>query len=493
MRTLLLGTDFMYDNNGNLKPIEINTSVGYSGIDKLESDTDVFDLTNLINFIQINNFTKIEYIGNIIPFFNNLSQSISVPCEIHTQGRDSITIPYIEDDDETLIIRSAYDTLAVVDDLYCRDKTNFYNLIKNSAFGHEFAYMDDQNNLVNTITTINDNGNHPNFLLKAITPQYDKEVYPYLYKITTQQELNNLLSTLTSGYLLMPYYYNIKNIQEGFVSVIRSLNLLFPPNLESIHIGCYHKICENIILNNAEYDGNLKLNSEFREQYVTETKKEFLPKLDDTDLVELADGSFKTAADLQVGDLLKTIDIPNPFNVDKMDEMVNYRIPYDELVQGATFSTNAITSKKQIKTKANLVTIKFTDGTDWLDYAGSNYLVERNNEVRFIPTIQLISGDKLILIDTSSTGTLSFVEKIVDSITSKIEFFNGWYISVERTHLFLTKESGDNSNSYVAIEHNTSQPCNEERAYCGHCESGCVDCPKGKVCVGGFCVNLCEA
>lgn len=482
MRTVLLGSDFMYDNDGNLKPIEINTSIGWNGYDKLESDEEALDLTGLVTFIEENNFTKIEYIGNVESFFTKLSGSISVPCEIHRQSQTSITIPNIDDNDETLIIRSAYDTTALVDEQYCKDKINFLNLIKNSSFSHEFAYIDEDDNLVNNITTIHDNGNHPNFLLKAVLPDYDKNIYPKLYKITTQEELDNLLSTITEGYFLMPYYYNDKNIQEDHVSIIRSLNILFPPNLESIHVGSYHKICENSVYDNAEYDENLELKSEFREQYVTGTKRVFRPKLDDTDLVEMADGTFKTAADLEVGDLLKTIDIPNPFEVDNRNDLVNYKISFDELVAGTTYSTNAITFKKRINTRAHLVTIKFTDGTDWLDYAASNYLTERDGEIRFLESQQLVAGDKFILLDTSSPDTVSFIEKTVSSIEGKMEFFNGWDITVERAHLFLTKESGDSSSSYVAVEHNVIS-CYKFDPNCGQCwQTGCGNCGKGWVC-----------
>jgi hypothetical protein len=496
MRTVLLGTDFMYDNSGNLKPIEVNTSVGWNGYDKLESDEETLDLTGLVSFIEEHNFTKVEYIGNLDSFFKHLTGSLSIPCEIHRQNPTSITIPNIEDNDETLIIRSAYDTTAIVDEQYCKDKINFLNLIKNSTFSHEFAYIDEDDNLVNNITAIHDNGNHPNFLLKAVLPDYDKNIYPKLYKITTQEELDNLLSTITEGYFLMPYYYNDKNIQEDHVSIIRSLNLLFPPDLESIHLGAYHKICENAVHGNAEYE-NTELKPEFREQYVTGTKRIFKPKLDDTDLVEMADGTFKTAADLEVGDLLKTIDIPNPFEVDNRDDLVNYRISYDELVAGTTYSTNAITFKKRISTRAHIVVLKFTDGTDWLDYAASNYLVEREGEIRFLQSQELIAGDKFILIDTSTPDTVSFIEKTIESTEGSMKFFNGWDITVERAHLFLTKESEDTSSSYVAIEHNYIS-CYKFDDNCAQCwQYGCAACSKYQCCnffslwnPWGFC-NIC--
>jgi hypothetical protein len=471
----------MYNGEGNLVPIEINTAIGWNGYDKLESDAEALDLTALAAFINEKNFTKVEYIGNVSSFFNHLTGSVTIPCEMHVLKSTAITIPNIEDTDDVLIIRSAYDTTALIDDLYCKDKTNFLNLIKTSTFGHEFAYLDTNGTLVNNITTIADNGIHPNFLVKSTLPSYDKDVYPKLYKITTQEELDNLAASLAEGYFLIPYYYNNKNIQENHISVVRSLNILFPPDLESISIGAYHKICENRIYNNAEYE-NTELKSEFREQYVTNTKRVFKPKLDDTDLVEMADGTFKTAAELQVGDLLKTIDIPNPFNVGNANDLANFKINYDELVAGTTYSTNAVTFKKQISARTQMATLKFTDGTDWLDYAVSNYLVERNGEIRFLQSQQLVAGDKFILIDTSIPNAVSFTEKIIESVEIDMKFFNGWDITVERAHLFLTKESEDTSNSYVAVEHNV-QFCWYYSLNCGQCWNFCSDC--GKSCCNG--------
>ncbi len=53
MRTVLIGSDFMYDNDGNLKPIEINTEVGWdSPLHKIEDDIDCLDLTSLYQFVE---------------------------------------------------------------------------------------------------------------------------------------------------------------------------------------------------------------------------------------------------------------------------------------------------------------------------------------------------------------------------------------------------------------------------------------------------------
>jgi hypothetical protein len=57
MRTVLIGSDFMYDANGDLKPIEMNTNSNVS-MNSLDV-TNTFDLTGLTTFISTKGFTKV--------------------------------------------------------------------------------------------------------------------------------------------------------------------------------------------------------------------------------------------------------------------------------------------------------------------------------------------------------------------------------------------------------------------------------------------------
>jgi hypothetical protein len=201
----------------------------------------------------------------------------------------------------------------------------------------------------------------------------------------------------------------------------------------------------------------------------------------------MADGTFKTALDLQVGDYVKTITIPdtNIIQSPVYSEITNYNITLSQLQSTATYSTNKVTNKEKVNVYQNIVKIKFTDGTDWFDTPNSYYLCIKNNEVRFLSLKDIIPdeykvlpGDKIILIDTANSETPVFVEKIVDTIETIKEFFSGWILTVETNHLFLTKTSSETNTSFVAIEHNY--------LYCGAPYwAGCnqdVQCAKGWYC-----------
>jgi hypothetical protein len=64
MRTLLLGTDFMYNSNGDLVPIEINTNVGMDNI-IINDDNMLFNFSELSSFITTKGFINVVYFGSL--------------------------------------------------------------------------------------------------------------------------------------------------------------------------------------------------------------------------------------------------------------------------------------------------------------------------------------------------------------------------------------------------------------------------------------------
>jgi hypothetical protein len=472
MKTVIIGTDFVYDSNGDIKPIEINTNVGFS-INKIEN-SEIFDSSELVSFINSNAFTKVTYIGSnykIKTFIESVCVDLSLPFYEMLVNNTAITIPFIEDSEDHLIIRTAYDTTAILDEEYCSDKVNFLNLIKNTEFASQFAYMDQNGTIVSNITQINDNGIHPNFILKAKHPSYDKKVYPKLYKVSNQSELDVVLENVNNDYFLMEFHINEAKFYENSVTKLRKLSLVYPPTLQSIHIGSYTDLTLESTNETIQYDTQtFELETESRYIYITKDMGTIdLPKLLDDDFVVLADGSLKSGLDLQVGDVVKTINIPNINGIEiDIDETESYNINYDTFISDVTYNTNRVTNKKRIDAFVRMCVIDFSDGTDWSDTINSRYLVVNDDTVKFKRLDSLVAGDIVLLINTSDMNEVVIEQKEVMNVTPTTSKFSGWVISVERTHLFLTKTAGsiEGSPSFAAIEHNS---CN-------------VECAKGQCC-----------
>jgi|688.fasta_scaffold33370_2 hypothetical protein len=500
MRTVLIGSDFMYDKDGNLKPIEINTAVGWSN-NKFETDDESIDLSQLTTFVQTQAFTKVYYIGALKPINEKVSamcSTLGIEYEFLKVDASSLTVPNIEDNEQTLIIRSAYDTTAIVDDTYCKDKVNFLNLIKDSTFSAQFAYKNENGELVNNITTINDNGAHPNFLLKAVAPNYDKTIYPKFFKVSTQEELDIVLQNVDENYFLMEFYLNMDNLYQNHIKVIRSMNILYPSTLQSIPIGVHTTFCNGNLTELPSFNTETFELQTLRNNYTSIDNGFVKPKLEDSDLVQMEDGSFKSASDLQVGDMVRTIDIPNIEDVENNNDNANYRITIEQLQSGTTYTTNEIILKERRFAYTKTKKIIFTDATEWEDTEGSIYLSYRNNEVRFLSLNENITneddklkiGDNVILIDTTNETIPNFVMKEVQSIERVSGFFGGWVIGVDIERLFLTK-SPDSDASFVAIEHNVgcaaygcyqTVSCPKFASYCcgpvSRCVTGCNNCPQ---------------
>lgn len=484
MKTVIIGTDFVYDSIGNLKPVEINTNMGFS-MNRVESDMSlILDYQTITDFISSNEFTKVTYIGenpHIRIFLSQICEGLGIQfADIHVTNT-SITIPDIEDSTTDLIIRTAYDTTALLDEQYCKNKTNFLNLIKDTEYGSQFAYVNENSELINNITNIKDNGIHPNFILKAVEPNYDKKIYPKLFRVTTQEELEVVLQNVNSDYFLMEYHLNTNELSNDIVTKIRKISLLYPPTLESIHIGAYTDLSVQSLDFNPQYDSNtFELSEEQRLQYIT---KDFgnidRPKLMDNDYVIMADGTLKSGLELQVGDIIKTINIPNSSAREIVEDRVEYNIDYDTFINGVTYNQNKVIFKQRIDSYVKMVTLQFTDNSNWSDTTNSKYLLISNNEVQFKTLENVVVGDIILLVDTSDSENVSIQQKVVASKLDGVEKLSGWLITVEETHLFLTKTdaSSENATSYAAIEHNF---CYVE---CG--KNQCMD-------PGGFSMYFCN-
>lgn len=469
MRTVLIGSDFMYHSDGSLRPIEINTNVTYNPNDKVEDDNDVFDFTNLANFIRNNNFSVVIFIGMIKELDTELKtfcEANSLTYTYYEVGGHSLTVPYIEDNDQTLIIRSAFDTTAIIDDTYCADKVNFVKLIVNQSFGLKYITKDSDGTVDNQVTSLPDNGNQPNFILRARYPGYDTNVYPKIYKVTTQEQLNNIIENeLTSDYILTEYAFNgDKLFNNTHIPIIRSYNILYPPTLESFSIGQMTSIPESSVNLNPEYDNDGLILNTYRPSYLAHTDDHVgYPKLRITDNVLMADGTWKSPDQIQVGDVLKTISIPNPNNVNLGSEFTDFGIDIDTFNQGVTYTTDSVTDIRSILNYNNIVDITFTDGTVWSDGGYVFFLTYENNDVRWSMAKDLAPGDQMIAIDTDNETQVFSELKTIASIDKTKNFFDGWVMSVENNHLFIVKDTttetaNARANAFAFIEHNVTCP-----------------------------------
>jgi hypothetical protein len=460
MKTVLIGSDFMYDKDGNLKPIEINTN---SNLSQNSQDTaNTFDLTNLLNFITANAFTQITYIGNI----NQLNVKLKKLCTNNNlvynflrTTETAVTVPYVEDATDHLIIRSAYDTTALIDDKYCKDKIEFLKLISESNFAAKFAYKEITGEVINNITEIVDNGTHPNFILKSTLPAYNQSEYPKLLKLTNVDEINTILTEHTTGFYITPFHLNLNMLYDNHIQILRSFDLLYLPNLEAINLGATRKFCLNTLDSEESLYTNNVLNEKFRTKYLTDVSFAEGPRLLGTDKIIMEDGSTKLGKDIVAGDKIKSILIDGLPSDTYQFDLSSWTAPYSGFVSSSSFVNTEILSIKPINKLSYTTTVTFTDATTWSDAGNSSVLVKDDTgNIMFRSLAELLPGYEIIfydLLDGITTTPCDVILKTVVSTVNSAEWFSGYEIDVLGTDLFFTvNDNNPNHLNLSSVNHN---------------------------------------
>ena len=213
MKAVLIGSDFLLDNDGNAKLVEFNTSAG-----AFQSMIPHLDFTELENLLQTNSMTELVYIFNdeqvvTDPSFRanitigsdlqNLCSNLGITYTPYQVNTYSTTVPYIEDSPTKFILRQAFDSTALIDDEYCADKANLQVLIKDEAYAIP-TYINNPGYELNTLTAYNENTT-PNIVVKSRLPQYDAKVFPEVHSIVSQADLDNLKQNTTHPYIIQEF------------------------------------------------------------------------------------------------------------------------------------------------------------------------------------------------------------------------------------------------------------------------------------------------
>ena len=133
MKAVLIATDLIKNESGDIKVLETNTNAWTT------HNFSLFDFSGLTNFIENNNFSEVHFIvqnfnRTLTPYIQQIAESKNATFTEYIVENTAITVPYVEDSESKLIIRLSYDTTAVIDDDYCRDKYKLQKLIHEQSY-----------------------------------------------------------------------------------------------------------------------------------------------------------------------------------------------------------------------------------------------------------------------------------------------------------------------------------------------------------------------
>lgn len=488
MKGTIIGTDFLQKND-SVKILEINTNTTINN-----DGADLLDYEPLFTLLVENNITELHFIYTLGSAFTPTNTDVfrfedilkekcllnNITYFPYTVPENSVTVPFIEDSPTKFILRQSFDTTAVLDEMYCADKFGFIDLMQDTDLIPK-SYFTNNGDTLDMLTTLESNGaDVPNLVIKDKAPGYDLTVYPELYKLDTDTELNELKADLLNGKLIQEFVYDEANIIDNRWAVIRSVDILFGSNLDVINLGGYYQstIIDVDYYPNELEPGTKKYDQKTRHKYINKGGNfyDVTYHVDADSNILMSDGTTKNISQLMLADQVKSLDFTDLNNVSASaedDSLESWEGTFAKTSESLTGVTTNVNNKQSKEVKTLFIRVTLENGLTWVDSPQSTFYFEEvdSTDTRWDSVNKLVVGDKLIL--TNSENVL--VKSAVTSLT--IEYFEQtvYELDVEPYDVFLT----DLGQGYYGIMHNNCDCC--AWSYCGNwcCYNYCSACGGG--------------
>ena len=487
MKSVLISVDFIYKQDGTLHATELNTntkedlSILDIDVTNFVAETEgYFDHAALNSFMVSNSLTKLKVLSVLgyDRLLKTFAEYYGFEYELVVVAYNQVTVPEVEDADDTLIIRIAYDTYALIDDLYARDNYEFHNLVQGESFASPVTFKE---NGFDTITNFepSQDGKMPNYVIKARTPGYIATDYPRGYRFDTIEELNALKETLGDDEFIAKFEFNDSlSLVDQRTHHLRAMSLVCGSNLDVLNIIHYKSmnyvsVANDALVYDSELDTNKKLNDLFLSKYYPTwfSKTGLNYHSDSTDLILKPDNTLVSFSDLQEGDEVKYIF----FN----EEFASFETQSAEILNNFTTGTatvNSLTSAQR-GIFVNIVATHPTKGQlSWYDGIGNRYVIrkqEMTSDVIFWGSAGYIEvGDEIMIYNNQTNQTEPVV---VESLHYDIKDLDLYLINLKPHPEFLVKISDESDDLYL-IQHNACSSFSCRQGY-GTCAK-CFDCGK---------------
>jgi hypothetical protein len=453
MKSVLLGLDFLKTENG-IKFLEMNTDVGmYSGV------INHVDLTELSSYLTSNpTITKLRIIYKVkntssifIENLQSLCNSIGITLEPVIVAENSITIPFFEEDNTIFTMRLSYDVTAIIDDTYCRDKSellklifesNNHSIVPKSQFRKDNVEYDNLTNLV-------DNGIHPNVIIKKMTPDFIKSDFPAFYKVDSMEELSEVKTLTGTNMIAQEYTFDPANLYNNRIRDYVRYWVLLLSDLSLIELGAIQ--FPNALPMNEEYityTGN-KLDKKSRIVYFNNpvVSKKGVPSTYEVTRIVNGVEEEVTLADIEVGDTIKSVILPNLSNEEDLAETLSYQ--YTGSTSDIQYSTASVMDKWTNNVHDWFLRVNYSNESgsgSSLFTPGEHVLIKTAEDVITFKQANTILETDSILNSNSTTSNIDSIEW---------ELFNGSIvnINIEPSDVFVFGTNSNDINETVSNTH----------------------------------------
>ena len=424
MKSLLISSDFVHDADGNIRLLEINTNSGI-GVTQFQ----FFDFSSLKSHLLDNNYNKLVFVYN-----NNLNLFVDyMQADWDSDSSVSgITLEFVKvfdtfygipadvvDNETTFIIRSVYDSTAIVDSEYCANEINLYDLFINNSDTASIPKLrfkrDDGSEFDNLSRDKNAQVNIPDYFLKKSV--FSPYINNKLVKLDSNTSIDDLIDSdaaILDTYIVENYHFNsTESVYNNKIQAIRAYQIWYGPNLDSIDLAFVDSSALVAIPSETDFSSeNNYVDKKWRYSFISN----FLTTHDgpkqhgyrEDSLVTMEDGSTKQLKDVVVGETVKSYIVTSlpdaAINTYNWFEWKQTKSDYDSLTKYVTDSV--ITQIDNVQLNDFSCEITLEGDIKYSSLFGSGILTwqSETDNVMFVSATTLKPGDRIIT--SEGTGLL---------------------------------------------------------------------------------------
>ena len=314
MKGTFLSFDFVKNNDGDLKFLEMNTdtTANLRGLDSM-------DFTSLLNVISSSNIQQIDVVYKPeiqTGIVNTLSSSAASSGFITTFNRHIIDSDIIypdspEDSDSKFILRLAYDENAIVDSTYCKNSEEPLKMLythNSQSLAVPFYYSGSVE--IDTLTTASNANNIPDVALKG------KSDGAADLKFAKVADWNAIKASNKENYYITNYVIQDSAVTNKAAESYRHYAVVYGSSLTSIDVGTSIQYGKLTLPTASIWSGSESSNYTVDKQHHFEFSTGIVKinsrreGIYSTDYFISASGEDLSGADIVVGSKLKTFHIP---------------------------------------------------------------------------------------------------------------------------------------------------------------------------------------
>ena len=391
MKGTFFSADFIKDSSGNLRLLELNTDTVL-----IKEELPSVNWSGFIDTLSTNNITELDVVYK--PYLHqHLVDALKV--EINTSApfitsfniipEDSNTVypTQGEDSNSKFILRIAYDEAAIFDSVYCKNRLSTYKLFVDGQAQDkvtEFYYSSVEDGTINTLSNTINPSNLPDATIKDIDESFNPiDFFKFGHSDQTAEERWTGFINDNPGEdkLIEQFHYHEDSLDaNNNLTSFRSFFIVYGGNLDVINVHSYKNTAMFSIpaditgeVEDIKYTNKLADHHYF--EFTTNTFKQDGAGLLSTVKLEMADGTSKAFADINVGEEIKSYFISGSPQVESDYSTLHWQTEGPSYPAGSHLTSSAVVYKntEDLHYKALVETI--VDGDSLFSGTAKHFLV----------------------------------------------------------------------------------------------------------------------